>query len=72
VLSCPLIILTLGFFLLFINGAMLLLADRLAGAFGVGFHVRDFAAAFWGALVISVVSFGINLFLGEERERQHH
>jgi putative membrane protein len=71
VLSCPLIVLTLGFFLLFINGAMLLLADRLAGAFGVGFYVRDFSAAFWGALVVSVVSFGVNLFLGEKHERQH-
>jgi len=70
-LSCPLIVLTLGFFLLVINGAMLLLAERLAGVFGVGFYVRGFAAAFWGALVISLVSFAMNLFLGEKHERQH-
>ena len=69
-LSCPLILLTLGLFTLVINGAMLLLAVRLAELFDVSFYVRGFWPAFWGALVISVVSFFMNLFIGEEHERR--
>ncbi|MBC7261531.1 MAG: phage holin family protein [Anaerolineae bacterium] len=65
-LSCPLIILTMGLFILVINGAMLLIATRLAELFGVSFYVQGFGSAFWGALVISIVSFLMSLFIGEE------
>ena len=71
VLSCPLILLTLGVFTLVINGAMLLLATRLAGLFGVSFNVEGFGPAFWGALVISIVSFFLNLLIRDEHERRH-
>ena len=70
VLSCPLILLTLGVFTLVINGAMLLLATRLAGLFGVSFYVEGFGPAFWGALVISIVSFFLSLLIREEHERR--
>jgi putative membrane protein len=70
-LSCPLILLTLGLFTLVINAAMLLLATRLADLVGVRFYVNGFAAAFWGALVISVVSFLMNLIMRDEHERRH-
>ena len=56
VLTFPLIIVTFGIFALVINGLMLLLTSRLSAALGFGFHVDDFGAAFWGALVVSVVS----------------
>jgi len=69
-LSCPLILLTLGLFTLVINGAMLLLAARLADLFGVSFYVQGFSSAFWGALVISVVSFFMNSFIRDEHERR--
>lgn len=69
-LSCPLILLTLGLFTLVINAAMLLLATRLAGLFGVDFYVQGFWAAFWGALVISIASSVLNVFIGEEQEHQ--
>src|SRR6185369_14742015 len=55
-LSCSVIVLTLGLFLLVINALMLWLASYLAGEFGVGFHVRDFKSAFLGALIVSIVS----------------
>jgi putative membrane protein len=65
-LSCPLILLTLGFFLLVINGITLWLASSIAVHwFHVGFYVRGFWAAFWGALVVSIVSFVINLIVRE-------
>lgn len=65
-LSCPLIVLTMGLFILVINGAMLLLATKLASLFGVSFYVQGFGSAFWGALVVSVVSLFMSLFIGEE------
>ena len=68
ILSCPLIILTMGVFILVINGALLLAASRLAGVFGVNFYVDGFGPAFWGALVVSVVSFVLNLFIAGEEE----
>ena len=61
-LSLPLLILTLGLFTLVIN-AMLLV---LVGALVANFHVTSFGAAFWGGLVISLVSFGLNSMLGPD------
>jgi putative membrane protein len=69
-LSCPLIVLTMGLFILVINGVMLWLATQLAGLFGVSFYVRGFGSAFWGALVISIVSFLMSLFIGEESKHR--
>jgi len=42
----------LGLFWLVINAVML----ELASAFVPGFHIRGFAAAFWGAIVLSLVN----------------
>jgi putative membrane protein len=56
-LSCPLIILTLGFFVLVINGITLWLASAIAVSwFHVGFYVDGFWAAFLGAVIVSIVS----------------
>lgn len=56
-LSCPLIILTLGLFALVINAFAFLLASSIAANFfHVEFEVRDFMAAFWGSLIVSAVS----------------
>lgn len=71
-LTCPLIVLTLGLFTLVVNGAMLLLTARLAGALGVEFSVGGIGAAVLGALVVTVVSVVISLLIGtpERRERE--
>ncbi len=60
-LTCPLILLSLGLFTLIINGMMLWLASAIANRLGVAFVVQDFGAAFLGALVISVVSFALSV-----------
>ena len=52
----PFIILTFGLFLLVINGLMLKLTSAVSGWLHLGFHVRGFGAAFWGALVVTVVN----------------
>jgi putative membrane protein len=67
-LTCPLIILTLGLFTLVINALMLMLASWLGRTFGLGFYVEGFWPAFWGALVISVVSFVLTLLIGDENK----
>ena len=69
-LSCGVIVLTLGLFLLVINAAMLLLAAWIARQVGIGFHVDGFGAALLGSLVISLVSFLLSLLLpGESDDR---
>jgi putative membrane protein len=56
-LSCGLIILTLGLFTLVINALTLLLASSIAVHwFHVGFYVHGFWAAFWGALIVSIAT----------------
>ena len=73
-LTCPLILLTMGLFTLIINALMLWLASELAGLVGIGFHVADFLAAFLGGLVISVVSFVLSVLLidDDKKKRDGH
>jgi len=68
-LSCPLIILTLGLFVLVINGLTLWLASAIAVKwFHVGFYVDGFWAAFLGAFIVSIISVILTvLFKGEMR-----
>jgi putative membrane protein len=63
VVSLPLLVLTLGLFTLVINAGLLYLVGRIVK----GFHVDSFRAAFWGGLVISVVSIALNLLTGTGR-----
>lgn len=68
-LSCPLIILTLGLFVLVINAISLMLAAWLASLFKVGFYVDNFGAALLGSLVISVVTVFFNLLIKDEEKK---
>ncbi len=65
-LTCPLILLTLGLFVLVINGLTLWIAAWLAGLLGIGFHIDNFGAAFWGALIVSVVSVVLSALVKED------
>src|SRR5262245_34235136 len=68
-LSCPLIILTLGVFVLVINGLTLWIASSIATSwFGVGFHVDGFGAAFFGALIVSIVSVVLNAMIPDSKD----
>lgn len=66
ILTFPLILLTLGFFALVVNGLMLWLTSTLSASFGFGFHVSGFWAAFFGALVVSIVSALLSLSIRSE------
>lgn len=64
-LSLPFIVLTLGLLLWVINALMLLLTAALAGGFDLSFNVDSFPSALGGALVISIVSWALELVLGD-------
>ena len=70
-LTCPLIILTLGLFTLVVNAGMLLLASWLAGLLNIGFAVDGFWPAFWGGLIISIVSAVLSMLLKDQEGWRH-
>lgn len=59
-LTLPITLITLGLFTLVINAVMLQLVANLVP----GFTIETFGAAFWGAFIISAVSWLLNLFVG--------
>jgi putative membrane protein len=59
-LTLPVTVLTLGLFTLVINAFLFYLAAHLVR----GFHVASFGRAFVAALVFSVVSFLLSIFIG--------
>jgi len=65
-LTCPLILLTFGLFTLIVNAVMLAFTGWLAGQLGLGFTVDGFWAAFVGALVVSIVSWALSLFIHDD------
>jgi putative membrane protein len=67
-MSCGLIVLTLGLFTLVINGLMFWLASWITDALlGLAFHVDGFWSAFWGAIIVSITSVLLSLFVGKKR-----
>ena len=68
VMSCGLIVLTLGLFTLVINGLMLWLASWITVHWlGLAFHVNGFWNALFGAIIISIVSLILSAFVGKKR-----
>ncbi|WP_055590898.1 phage holin family protein [Peterkaempfera griseoplana] len=65
-LSLPLFILTLGLITFVINGLMLWLTSWASGRLSLDFHVDGVWAALLGALIISIVSWGLNLAFGDD------
>jgi putative membrane protein len=66
VLTLPLFILTLGLITLVVNALMLMLTSWLAGQFNLSFHVDGFWTAVLGGLIISIVSWALNMVLPDE------
>jgi len=63
ILTCPLIVLTLGLFTLVINAMMLLVTGWLSESWNLGFTVSGFWAAFFGGIVVGLVSFVLSAAL---------
>ena len=72
-LTLPFFLVTLGLFTLVLNAAMLWLTSALSESLGLGFRVEGFWAAFLGALVVSIVSFALSLFVtsGDDHRRMN-
>lgn len=68
--TLPLVLLTLGLFLLVINACIMLLTSWLAGQVALGWHVDGFGTAVVGAVIVSVVSFVLNAFVPDADERR--
>jgi putative membrane protein len=65
-LTCPLIILTLGLFTLLINAFLFWLTGQIGHLFGILLAFDGFWPIFLGALVISIVSIVLSLILKDE------
>ena len=66
--TIPLLILTLGLFTFIINAMMLSLTSWLSESLQLGFRVEGFKPAFWGALVISIVSLVLGCLMPQDKE----
>ena len=71
-LTCPLIILTLGLGTLLINTLLFYMAGAIGNYFGVGFQVDGFIPAFLGALIVSVISFLLTLIFKDEKNNKSY
>jgi len=67
-LSLPFIVLTLGLLIFVINALMLLLTSWISDGLDLAFHVDGFWTALVGALIITVVSWLLNVFLPDDLE----
>jgi putative membrane protein len=68
-MTLPLLIVTLGLFTFVLNALMLWLTGAVSDWLGLGFQVEGFGAAFLGAVVVSVVSFMLSLFVASNRRQ---
>ncbi len=72
IMTCPLIILTLGLFTLLINTFLFWLTGQIGSLFGIVITINGFWPAFLGALVVSIVSVILTLVLKDELKGSHH
>jgi putative membrane protein len=69
VVGCAFYVLTLGLIALVVNGLLLWLTSWIAGQLTLPFHITGFWAAFWGAIIVGLVSWLLNLLVGDKRPR---
>src|ERR1017187_4784152 len=65
-MALPLLIVTLGLFILVINAVLLWFVGQISPEH---FVVKDFKSAFWGALIIGIISLVLNLMTGSGNSR---
>ena len=71
VVGCAFYVLTLGLIALVVNGLLLWLTSVIAGDLTLPFHVTGFWPAFWGAIIVGLVSWVLNLLIGDKRRRNN-
>lgn len=71
--GCVFYILTLGLIGFVVNALLFLLTSWVAGKLHQPFHITGFWPAFWGAIIVGVVSWLLSITLGEQRhEKRAH
>ena len=70
VLGCAFYILTLGLFALVVNALLFLLVGAVADRIGLPFVVDGFGAAFFGAIVVGIVSFLLHVVIPDSLDRR--
>src|SRR3984885_1961277 len=70
VIGCAFYVLTLGLAALVVNGLLLWLASVVDGDLTLPFHVTGFWAAFWGAIIVGLVSWLLHLAIGDDRRQK--
>ncbi len=66
-LSCAFIIITMGLFMLVINAFLLWFSSWICQKIGVGFFVQWPWGAFWGSIIVSVVSLVLSIIIHERK-----
>ena len=67
--GCAFYVLTLGLLAIVVNGLLLWLTSVIAGDLTLPFHVTGFWPAFWGAIIVGLVSWLLHLLIGDNRPR---
>ncbi|MEV7329826.1 phage holin family protein [Micromonospora sp. NPDC093244] len=70
VVGCVFYLLTLGLFALVVNALLFLLTDRIASGLDLPFQVDGFWPAFWGAIVMTVVTWLISVIVPDHLDRR--
>jgi putative membrane protein len=70
-IGCLFYVLTLGLIGLIVNGLLLWLCSWVAGKLSLPFHITGFWPAFWGAIIVGIVGWLLNLVFDEKGRRAH-
>jgi putative membrane protein len=68
-IGCLFYVLTLGLISLVVNGLLLWLCSWVAGKLRLPFHITGFWPAFWGAIIVGIIGWLLNLVLDDRGAR---
>ena len=70
--GCAFYVLTLGLIALVVNALLLWLTSWVAGKLRLPFHITGFWAAFWGAIIISLVGWLLGILVRDRDKKEEH